>query len=105
MQRPDKDIIRRVLTQAKKFSRPEVFKNIKENVEIALTLPLVSLGDHCFDSSSVFNWYHGDFLTQGGREHEEEAVAFEANSREGAWAGQIIQAHFQRKGAGGKTIG
>ena len=77
VQRPDKDIIRRVLTQAKKFSRPEVFKNIKESVELALTLPLVSLGDHCFDSSSMFNWYHGDFLTQGGREHEVAEPVFD----------------------------
>ena len=77
MQRPDKDIIRRLLTKAKKFSRPEVFKSTKENVELALTLPLVSLSDHCFDSSSMFNWYHGDFLTQGEREHEVAEPVFD----------------------------
>ena len=39
MQRPDKDIIRRILTQAKKATlpRPDSFKNTKKNVEVALS--------------------------------------------------------------------
>ena len=72
MQRPDKDIIRRILTQAKKATlpRPDSFKNTKKNVEVALTLPLISLTDDFFNSSPIIDWYYDDFLTQGGRDHE-----------------------------------
>ena len=70
MQRPDKDIIRRILTQAKKATlpRPDSFKNTKKNVEVALTLPLISLTDDFFNSSPIIDWYYDDFLTQGGRD-------------------------------------
>jgi hypothetical protein len=79
MQRPDKDIIRRILNKAKKdtLSRPDFFKNTKKNVEVALTLPLISLRDHCFNSSPICNWYYDDFLTQGERDHEVAEPVFD----------------------------
>lgn len=79
MQRPDKDIIRRILTQAKKATlpRPDSFKNTKKNVEVALTLPLISLTDDFFNSSPIIDWYYDDFLTQGGRDHEVAEPVFD----------------------------
>jgi len=73
MQRPDKDIIRCILNKAKKAD----FKNTEKNIGFALTLPLISLTDHFFNSSPICNWYYDDFLTQGGRDHEVAEPVFD----------------------------
>ena len=82
MQRPDKDIIRRILNESKKatFPRPDSlykFKNTEKNIEVALTLPLISLTDDFFNSSPICNWYYDDFLRQGGRDHEVAEPVFD----------------------------
>ncbi len=79
MQRPDTEIIRRILSKAKKATlpHPDSFKNTKKNVEVALTLPLISLTDHFFNSSPICDWYYDDFLTQGGRDQEVAEPVFD----------------------------
>ena len=75
MQRPDKDIIRRIVAQSKRLNRTD--DHSKKNVEFALNLPLISLTDHFFRESPIQDWYRDIFLKQGKREHEVAEPVFD----------------------------
>ena len=79
MQRPDTEIIRRILAQSKRVAKRlnRTDDRSEKNVEFALTLPLVSLTDHFFRESPIQDWYCDTFLKQGEREHEVAEPVFD----------------------------